>query len=96
MSKILSIKFLLLTNLKKKEKELDKDRFEEICKSLRLIKENRTCFLTWEDKKIKKKMDINISDFKIYSRNKSGDTKETVNINEVLAKKVIDKILSFN
>ena len=55
MSKILSIKFLLLTNLKKKEKELDKDRFEEICKSLSLIKENRMWFLTWEDKKIKKK-----------------------------------------
>ncbi len=95
MSKILSIKFLLLTNLKKKEKELDKDRFEEICKSLRLIKENRMWFLTWEDKKIKKKIVININDFKIYSQNKSGDTKEAVNINEDLAKKVIEKILSF-
>tara|TARA_B100000963_G_C22593599_1_gene656753 strand:+ start:540 stop:830 length:291 start_codon:yes stop_codon:yes gene_type:complete len=96
MSKILSIKFLLLTQLKKKQKEISKEKFEGICKSLDLIKDANSHYLIWKEQNSNSKISINISDFKIYSQNKSGDTKSVVKENEKLAANLVEKILAFN
>tara|TARA_B100002051_G_C16105998_1_gene332989 strand:+ start:47 stop:337 length:291 start_codon:yes stop_codon:yes gene_type:complete len=96
MSKILSIKFLLLSQLKKKENEIGKEKFEDICKSLNLVKDVNSHILIWKVKNLENKIDINIRDFKIYSQNKSGDTKDVLKENENLAENLVTKIISTN
>lgn len=94
MSKILSIKFLLLSQLKKKENQISKEKFEDICKSLNLVKEVNSHVLIWKEKNSENKIDINIADFKIYSQNKSGNTKNVLKENENLAENLVTKIIS--
>lgn len=96
MSKVLSIKFLLLSQLKKKQEKIPKEKFKDICKSLDLIKDANSHYLIWKEQNSNGKISLNISDFKIYSQNKSGDTKSVKKENENLAENLITKILTFN
>jgi hypothetical protein len=50
--------------------------------------------LIWKEKNSENKIDINIADLKIYSQNKSGNTKNVLKENENLAENLVTKIIS--
>ena len=96
MSKKISIKFLLLTSLKKKENQISKDRFIEICNSLDISKKDNKDYILWKYKEKEKSLIIDINNFSIYSTNKVGDTKDVVLSNEKKADNLVNQILLVN
>ena len=96
MSKKISIKFLLLTSLKKKENQISKDRFKKICNFLDISKKEKKDYILWKYKEKEKSLIIDINNFSIYSTNKVGDTKDVVLSNEKKADNLVNQILLVN
>ena len=98
MSRIHALKFLILQTLNKNSEQIDKEKHNEIAKSLNVISRNDNLFISWQFRNKNYEIAIQDDQFIFYKRSEFDQPtdRNQIDSNEKNANEVVLKIINLS
>ena len=98
MSRIHALKFLILQTLNKNSSQIDKQKHNEIAKSLNVINRNDKLFILWKFRNKNNEIVVEDDKFTFYRRSEfdQSSDRNQIDTNEKNAKEIVLKIINLS